>query len=294
MNLVIRTDAAGNPKFFYKSFTDNTLTAVPDSSVTTSGTLYIVNNSDGVPAYHVSISGIAYGDEFEIDFAKNNVAHYYDVQKNVSSVWTDYSKYNPMDVGADNSFTLTGRNLSYAPGPDVVSADYKGSATIENNYFEISGNYTNSDGASFSDGDYLQFTIVKKPVMDGTTLVLHQTSNIPKGGDTWEVNTYAMVKSNIDLSNVKVVPNPIYPINKWDKNVTDRKAEFINLPAECDIYIYNVAGDLIRHLVHNNGTGTEEWDVRNKNNQDIASGVYVYLIYVDDNTKKEGTFAVIR
>jgi len=197
-------------------------------------------------------------------------------------------------LDGDNAFTLYGKNFNYADGIATTDPDYILTAEMTNGMY-LYGTYDDGAGAAFADGDRIYYTVSKAPIVDGTQITLEQHGDIISGGEYWEVDTYAMTQAaDIDLSDVKVVPNPIYPINSWDQNVTSRKAEFTHLPGECDIYIYTVAGDIVRILNHDNGTGTEEWDVRNKDNQDLASGIYIYVIYVDDETKTEGTFAVIR
>lgn len=285
-DLVIRFMPNDNsPSIYLKDWTTGTLSASTSSVV---GTVYTIDNGSGNPAYVLDISGM-YGDEFEVNFTTAGVSYYCNIDKDVAAVWTPYGAYIPVS----DSFELFGNNVNYVAGVEPANVEYQIEA-IMNTGAVIYGDV--SDGThSVSDGDMLFYTIVTNPIVDGTELTFDQDGNIITGGEYWEVDTFALAASDsIDLSDVQVVPNPIYPINKWDQNVTSRKAEFTHLPGECDIYIYTVAGDIVNTLHHDNGTGTEEWDVRNKDNQDIASGIYIYVIYVDDDTKTEGTFAVIR
>ncbi len=274
-----------SPVILRKAWGTGTLTGAIGSVV---GDVYTIQNGSGDPAYVIEIAGGAYGDEFEVNFTEAGVNYYANIDKDVAG-WTPYGAYIPV---ADD-FALMGENVNYAAGIAPVDVDYQLTPEM-NTGAVIYGSVT--DGTySLSDGDALYYTIVTNPIVDGTEIAFDQDGNIITGGEYWEVNTSAMTASDtIDLSAVKVVPNPIYPINSWDQNVTSRKAEFTHLPGECDIYVYTVAGDIVRILHHDNGTGTEEWDVRNTDNQDIASGIYIYVIYVDDDTKTEGTFAVIR
>ncbi len=95
-----------------------------------------------------------------------------------------------------------------------------------------------------------------------------------------------------------VVPNP-YRIdvdytnnsnkNRWDDydnigfSEHTRRVDFVNLPAECDIHIYTLFGDLIANLQHrvaaNGGRSSREpWNMLTINDQSIASGVYLYTV----------------
>ena len=70
---------------------------------------------------------------------------------------------------------------------------------------------------------------------------------------------------------------------------------FINLPAECTIRIYTVAGELVRKIEHSETVfnGAEAWDLLNLDNLEVAFGVYIYHIETD-NAETVGKFAVIK
>lgn len=58
---------------------------------------------------------------------------------------------------------------------------------------------------------------------------------------------------------------------------------FINLPEFCTIRIYNSIGDLVKTLEHTSGSADERWwPIITDDNQIPASGVYFYLIEVND------------
>jgi len=96
-----------------------------------------------------------------------------------------------------------------------------------------------------------------------------------------------------DLSQVKVVPNPYIAHAVWETKEGIRKVQFTHLPDQCTIRIYTLAGDLVRAVEHDNGTGTEDWDLLNKDQQGIVPGVYYY--HVDSEYgQKLGKFAIIK
>jgi hypothetical protein len=72
-----------------------------------------------------------------------------------------------------------------------------------------------------------------------------------------------------------------------------RKIQFTHLPDVCEIRIYTLAGDLVNTLDHDNGTGTEEWDMLTVNKQGIAPGVYFYHVQ-SQYGEKLGKFVVIK
>jgi hypothetical protein len=100
-------------------------------------------------------------------------------------------------------------------------------------------------------------------------------------------------KAKDELGAIKVVPNPYLAHALWENTEGIRKVQFTHLPAECTIRIYTLAGDLVKVIDHNNGTGTEDWDLLNTNQQGIVPGVYFY--HVDSlYGQKLGKLAIIK
>lgn len=101
-----------------------------------------------------------------------------------------------------------------------------------------------------------------------------------------------------DLYNVYVVPNPVRTGSSrltTDNyhNFPDGRVRFVNLPVQCVIKIFTVAGDLVWTKDKNDSTGNVEWDTRNYSEEDVASGVYVYRIEAGSNSVY-GRIVVIR
>jgi hypothetical protein len=95
---------------------------------------------------------------------------------------------------------------------------------------------------------------------------------------------------------VRVVPNPYFITDAWETNAYTRRMAFTGLPAVCDIRIFNLAGDLVKHIKHTETRapyagqaepqpgelgGTEFWDLINDNKQLIATGVYIFHVKSD-------------
>ena len=116
---------------------------------------------------------------------------------------------------------------------------------------------------------------------------------------------------------VGVYPNPYYGSALWDGSSERlRKIYFYNLPAECEITIYTLAGDIVKKMEHSaaqNGSdirwfeqyagdgkqqfagGEHAWDLITDNDQAIATGLYLFTVK-NNNTGniKTGKFLVIK
>ena len=122
-----------------------------------------------------------------------------------------------------------------------------------------------------------------------------------------------------DNDQVGVYPNPYYVNAKWDQvGERSRKIYFYNLPAQSEIKIYTLTGDLVAELQHDaatyNGSGIKwfddfsglgikaqfaggehAWDLISKYDQAISSGLYLFTVKDKSNGKvKRGKFVVIK
>jgi len=125
-------------------------------------------------------------------------------------------------------------------------------------------------------------------------------------GDKFSFSTKA---SNIDkdlaksqLDKINVVPNPYIGAASWERrnlNQTgrgERKIEFIHLPADCTIRIYNVSGDLVKTL-HKDFSATDGsifWNLITEDGMEIAPGLYIYHVDAPGVGEHIGKFAVIK
>jgi len=119
----------------------------------------------------------------------------------------------------------------------------------------------------------------------------------------------SLAESRLNKHYIKVVPNPYYAFSAYDQNQFKRRVKITGLPAECTIRIFNVAGDLIRTLHHNDlssndrskddvkeFTSVEVWDLTSDNGLFISSGVYFLHIDAPDIGKSKALipFAIIQ
>jgi hypothetical protein len=97
------------------------------------------------------------------------------------------------------------------------------------------------------------------------------------------------------FASIHTVPDPYYVTNSLEQSPNNKVLEFVNVPTQCIIRIYSLSGVLIRVLTHNDPSngGTAVWDLRNRNNQYVASGVYFYHVEAADGRTKIGRFTVV-
>jgi Subtilase family len=102
-----------------------------------------------------------------------------------------------------------------------------------------------------------------------------------------------VLTSNADnLNEIYAYPNPV---NSSSSSILT----FANLTNKVDIYIYSIDGIFINKIIEDDGNGGKDWDLRDKNNNKIGSGVYFYKAISLDNIgntlqEKIGKFAVIK
>lgn len=98
-----------------------------------------------------------------------------------------------------------------------------------------------------------------------------------------------------DLTDVHTVPDPYYAVSQYDLGPATKNLRFVNLPARATIRIYSLSGVLVDIIEHDDvsGGGQETWDLRNRSNQFVASGVYFFLVTSADGKKRIGKFTIV-
>jgi hypothetical protein len=95
------------------------------------------------------------------------------------------------------------------------------------------------------------------------------------------------------LDRIKAVPNPYYLNSTYDANVTNRRMKFTNLPEECTITIYNLAGEFVFRVTKNDATTSEAiWALTNEANIPVGSGIYIYVVEAPGFGQKIGKMAI--
>jgi hypothetical protein len=103
-----------------------------------------------------------------------------------------------------------------------------------------------------------------------------------------------LAASKTDLNKVHTVPDPYYVTSEFEQTTDTKVIKFVNLPNDAIIRIYSSSGVLVDLLEHHSTQfgGSEDWNVRNRNNQVVASGVYFYHIESGD-ARRVGRFTIV-
>jgi hypothetical protein len=153
-------------------------------------------------------------------------------------------------------------------------------------------------------GAFVFIEDIKGEIKAGDSLYIKLSGrSAPRSGDLVEfVTEGSVVNYQSDLSVVKVVPNPYLVRAGWDLDNDYQRIQFINLPTDCTIKIYTMAGDLVKTISHvqpyqggfDKATrGTAYWNLLTENNQKAATGVYVFRV-ASPYGERVGRFAIIR
>ena len=126
-------------------------------------------------------------------------------------------------------------------------------------------------------------------------------------GDVFEFSTIpAAVKATVaaeQLDQVRVVPNPYIVATTHELPLPpaitsgrgERKIDFIHLPAGAEIHIFTARGEHVVTLRHDHNIhdGTVSWNLKSKENLDVASGIYFYVLESSVG-KRSGKIGIIK
>ena len=105
------------------------------------------------------------------------------------------------------------------------------------------------------------------------------------------------------LNDIRVFPNPYVAANIFEHPLSpgitsgrgERRVTFTNIPYEATIHIYTARGDHVKTLENN--TSLEKamvnWDLKTKENLDIAYGIYFYVVDTPRG-QKTGKIAIVK
>jgi hypothetical protein len=177
--------------------------------------------------------------------------------------------------------------------------------------------YDVDNDGTFSQGDSVQVYGKYTPsTIFSFVYLVESSSQSLEAGDVFQVTTNKpfqmtnkitfstigprIARASVDVSKVKVVPNPYYIRADWDLNKYTNYVMFTNLPEKCTIRIFTVSGIFIKEIQHDASSNDENamggshiWNLRNLEELKIASGLYIFQV---DSEYGEyvGKFAVVR
>ena len=98
-----------------------------------------------------------------------------------------------------------------------------------------------------------------------------------------------------------VVPNPYVGAASFEperfaiSGRGERRIEFRGLPANSTVRIYTVKGELVQTLRHDGSNdGYVAWNLRTKDNMDVAPGLYIFHVDGNQVGTYVGKFAIIK
>jgi hypothetical protein len=134
--------------------------------------------------------------------------------------------------------------------------------------------------ANWNGGDVNADPFVVDAAIPETGTVFRMVTTKPNtASDVFTVSTSSYKTATIayDPKMINVWPNPYFATNPEERTPLERRVTFTHLPetGTATIRVFNLAGQLVRKLVHNDGTQYEVWDLSNNFNVPVASGMYI-------------------
>ena len=101
------------------------------------------------------------------------------------------------------------------------------------------------------------------------------------------------------LNTIRVVPNPYIASSNYNENEYKRKIYFYDLPEDWELQIFTITGEKVISLEPDGSDpGKASWDLRTVNNQEVAPGLYVFVVENRvlgyEGQKFIGKFAIVR
>ncbi|MCP4570540.1 MAG: T9SS type A sorting domain-containing protein [FCB group bacterium] len=210
-----------------------------------------------------------------------------------------YFYYDDLDVTIDVPFEVWNTSTNTQVGCWIVDWYGDGEWTQTDEDYIILTNFDYDDGDLIRDSfrDYLTWLMAFESTLSpiaGDVLTV-EAAGIYSPEDQFDFSSNKVVASTAgaNLDQIRVVPNPYMGNASWEYSEGERQIQFVNLPDNCTIRIFTLAGELLRTIDHNNGTGAENWNMLSESGRGIAAGVYLYHIEspYGEHTDK---FAVIK
>jgi hypothetical protein len=226
------------------------------------------------------------------------MACFYDSDEN--GEWNLYQDDSPISGGSNDPYTeaiYVMEHKDRAPGIagyEAMVAAFTANASASGNYpwasgagFPLSaaGSITtailmNITFANWNGGDVEAVPFVVDADMPETGTIFRMVTTKPNtANDVFTISTsaYKTASTAFDPKTINVWPNPYFAINPEERTPLERRVTFTHLPEDgtATIRVFDLAGQLVRKLVHSDGTQYEVWDLNNNFNIPVASGMYI-------------------
>ncbi|MHB1050292.1 MAG: fibronectin type III domain-containing protein [Bacteroidota bacterium] len=212
----------------------------------------------------------------------------------------------PVFITDSVNFTITNVTGGYRAKFLIQDVDLNGSFSLGDTIRILDG-FVDASNFKICYNFAYTFRPFTTPVIptDGDKFMIKTTKPFA-GGDYFEIKSHAARMDNSkaagQLKNISVVPNPYVVAAKWERRSLyqsgrgDRKIDFINLPAECTIKIFTVAGALVKTIEKfpSATNGAASWDLISDDGMEVAYGLYIYHVKAPNIGEHIGKFAVIK
>ncbi|MBN2008875.1 hypothetical protein JW960_05980 [candidate division KSB1 bacterium] len=238
------------------------------------------------------IIGKKHPSDYEIEFFDQKVYNTYDIPSDPSdkSVSVNFKIFNITDNKyVDFTFVEIDDNQKLSDLDRVILLESNGIDTVFT--WEFTFIAKDSTTHDYGSGDKLTI-VMDKPF---------------RNLDTFEFGTVQpeikKLAAQEQLDQIKVVPNPYIAATSHELPLPpaitsgrgDRKIDFIHLPVDAEIMIFTARGEHVITLNNENSMhdGSVTWNLKTKENLDIAPGIYFYVVKSPVGDKR-GKLAVIK
>jgi outer membrane protein assembly factor BamB len=190
-------------------------------------------------------------------------------------------------------------SISSPDDGESVSGEIKIKSYIENSL--NSNQYELSYGLGTNPNSWMKISAGMVGQLQDGLLMNWETTQLPMGNYTLKLTVNNSKTAKVSFSvgqpysgttfETYVWPNPAYTSKGELPHITYKIPGSGNVNFK--IKIYNVAGELVRAIERNVEKGREYkdgdaliWDLKNDDGEMVASGVYIYIVYVDGKPEK--------
>ena len=216
--------------------------------------------------------------------------------------------------------------ISAAPSKfAVVAHGAEADSSLDFRFRDLDGDGTLSDPEEYIDLVTYSEELPGAPMvtwrmeLDPSNPFTGDSLDTPAAGDVYELRlvrpygtddilTFTAAGQRVDAAEEReeewkpyVVPNPYVGSASFESERFatsgrgERRVEFRGLPRQATVRIYTILGELVQTLRHDGSNdGYVPWDLRTKDNLDVAPGLYIYHVEAGGLGEKTGKFAVIK
>ena len=267
------------------------------NSTLKNATNYWLNDIDNRPTTAIPDAS---GQQVVVNFAKElNAGNFKIYCKNLQDIYN--TSLDTLKNSADFSVTPS-KSVPY-----LISGQLVNENSLELAFSEEMAKSSLANSANYDVGENIQITDVTLDETSLNKVVLNIETSRAFGalGKSYTIRVKNLVSavgvpmqsgrgdflqlifSEKNLDNVFTYPNPFRP----DMGV--ETIMFANLTQQAIIEIFTSQGISIKTLTEENGDGGAEWDMKNNNGDNVASGIYIYRITSGQQTVM-GKLAIVR